>query len=189
MKKFMKVGALALALIASIILLNKTSAATQPGDVTLEITTTSGTCSYGTSLSIGSHAAQYATFNMTGENFGGLSAPTPFYCVDTEGLSGRTMTMEATTPLSDGNVTHNIPAANVYMIAATNQVTIGHCDTGANHDTRVSIGGTPGTILNKASEEGDICTIQSDSVNLAVVIPANQAVGFYTGTLSLDMPF
>jgi hypothetical protein len=36
---------------------------------------------------------------------------------------------------------------------------------------------------------GDICTLTTDTVNLAVHIPAAQAVGLYTGTLMLNMPF
>jgi len=181
MKKFMKIGALSLALIASLFLLNSTKAATVGGSATLDITTTPGSCTYGTSLYIGTHASQFAAFDITGSNF--LSS---FYCVDTEGLNTWTMTMQATDALTNGSQT--IPAANVSMIAATNQVTAGTCTTGANQDTWASIG-TAKTILNKASALNDICTITASTVNLAVHIPTSQAVGTYTGTLSLVMPF
>ena len=148
----------------------------------LEITTTSWSCSYGTSLYIGSHASQFAAYDMTGSNFS-----SSFSCIDTEGLSGWTMTMEATTDLSDGAQT--ISKDNVSLIASPNYVSAGACTTGTNQDSWVSIGSTPGTILWKSSGQWDICTITSDTVNLAVHIPASQAVGLYTGTLSLNMPF
>jgi len=190
MKNFMKLGALSLALIASLVLLsNTTKAADVDGNVSLEITTTSGTCTYGTSLFVWFHAAQYATFNITGENFWGIATPTVFECVDTEGLASWTMTMQANSTLSDSVVAHDIPADNVFMIANENEVSAGHCDTGINQTTWARIGTTPRTILNKNGIAGDICSIKSTLVNLAVEIPASQAVGVYTGELLLVMPF
>lgn len=190
MKNIIKIGVLSLALISSIVLLSKTNAqVSDTGDVSLEITTTSGHCQYGTSLYIGEHAAQYLAYEMTGDQFGGSATPTLFSCEDTEGLATWTMTMQATSTLSDGTVAHDIPAANVSLIANTNTVSAGVCTAGTNQDAWGEIGTTPGTILNKASQLGDICTIDSTSVNLAVHIDENQAVGIYTGELSLDMPF
>jgi len=183
MKKFMKIGALSLALIASLFLLsNTTKAATVGGSASLDITATSGTCTYGTSLYVGTHPSQYAAFDITGSNFSSA-----FECVDTEGLATWTMTMQATSSLSNGSQT--IPAANVSMIASVNYVSNGTCVTGANQTTRASIGTLPATILNKASALNDICSVKADTVNLAVHIPDNQAVGTYTGSLSLVMPF
>lgn len=185
MKKFMKIGALSLALIASLLLLsNSTNAASVGGDVSLDITTVTGSCTYGTSLYIGTHPAQYATYNMTWSEF-----PGEFNCVDTEGLATFTMTMQATTDLSNGTVAQDIPAANVSMIVNPNRVSAGYCVAGTNQTTWASIGATPATILNKASQLLDICTVSATGVNLAVVIPASQAIGTYTGTLSLVMPF
>lgn len=154
------------------------------GNVRLEITTTSGTCVYGTSLYIGSHTAQFNAYDMTGNNFSSA-----FYCSDTEGIDIWTMTMQATSPLSDGNPNHDIPADNVSMIASSNYVDIGSCVTGQNDASWVNIGAAPGTILYKNDVNGSICTIKSDTVNLAVHIPDNQAVGVYSGTLTLNMPF
>ena len=88
----------------------------------MEITKTVGTCVYGTSLYIGSHAAQFDAYDMTGNNF-----TSAFYCSDTEGIDSWTMTIQATSPLSDGNPSHDIPADNVTMIAAENHVTAGNC--------------------------------------------------------------
>ena len=81
---------------------------------------------------------------MTGSNFS-----SSFSCIDTEGLSGWTMTMEATTDLSDGAQT--ISKDNVSLIASPNYVSAGACTTGTNQDSWVSIGSTPGTILWKYS--------------------------------------
>ena len=74
------------------------------------------------------------------------------------------------------------------MQAHANQVTNGLCITGLNVIDWTAID-SAGTILNKAGNQNDICTITSDRVNLAIQIPANQAVGVYTGELVLTMPF
>ena len=152
------------------------------GNIRLEITKTSGTCVYGTSLYIGTHAAQFAAYDMTGSNF-----TSAFYCSDTEGVNSWAMTMQASSDLSNGSQT--IPATNVSMIASNNYVNIGACTTGQNDTSWISIGTTPGTILNKQDVNGNICTIKSDTVNLAVHIPENQAIWLYTGTLTLNIPF
>ena len=192
MKNVMKIGALSLALIASLLLLSNQTNAAAPvaGDVSLEITTTSGTCVYGTSLYIGAHAAQYDMYDMTGDKFWGSATPTLFSCADTEGLPFFTMTMQASGTLKDGvSSTHDIPANNVSMIAQTNYLYTGACTIGTNQDNWAPIGTNPGTILNKSWYVGDICTVNSDFVNLAVHIDAHQAVGVYTGDLVLNMPF
>ena len=62
------------------------------------------------------------------------------------------------------------------MVASNNYVNIDACITGQNDTSWISIGTTPGIILNKQDVNGNICTIKSDTVNLAVHIPENQAV-------------
>jgi hypothetical protein len=119
---------------------------------------------------------------MTWNNFS-----SSFYCSDTVGLTYRTMTMQATTDLTNG--AQSIPKNNVYMVASENYLSAWACITGTNQTTWSPIGTNPGTILNKVSGQWDICTITSDTVNLAVHIPAAQAVGLYTGELLLNMPF
>ena len=119
---------------------------------------------------------------MTGSNFSSA-----FSCIDTEWLSDWTMTMQATTDLSNGSQT--ISKNNISIIASPNYVTDGACSTGTNDTSWISIGTNPGTILWKSSGHWDICTVKSDTVNLAVHIPTSQAVGLYTGTLTLNMPF
>ena len=81
---------------------------------------------------------------MTGANFS-----SSFSCIDTELLSGWTMTMEATTDLSNGAQT--ISKDNVSLIASPNYISDGACTTGTNQNAWMRIGATPGTILWKSS--------------------------------------
>jgi secreted trypsin-like serine protease len=70
MKKIVIIGALSLALIASLFLLNKTSAASTAGNVALQINGGSNACSYGTSLNFGPNSFNTASYVRTG-NFTG----------------------------------------------------------------------------------------------------------------------
>ena len=70
MKKIMIIGALGLALITSLLLLNRTSAAATAGSTTLQINGGSNSCSYGTSLNFGPNNFNVLSYNRTG-NFTG----------------------------------------------------------------------------------------------------------------------
>jgi hypothetical protein len=181
MKNLLKIGALSLALIATVFMLN-TKAAT-PGDVTLQITSVSGTCVYGTSVALGPYAVSYSAHEETG-----TFSPATRYCNDTEGLSNRTVTVTATTQLT-GSITGSIPAANVYVRSTNaNTLTSGACTVGTNATTPTSAASAV-TVLNKSSAAGETCKISTNDVKLSVLIPAAQAVGYYTGTLSIDSPW
>ncbi len=182
MKNLLKIGALSLALITSVLMLTKTNAQV-PGDVSLKIYTGTSECVYGTSLYVGDHIASFDAFTLTG-----TFNPSTFYCTDYEGLSNWTMTLNATSDLTNQNG-QTIPATNVYLKADANQVISGSCTTGTNTTTRTSIWGSPQTILYKSSALGQICTISANNVQLYVYVPANQPVGVYTGTLSLVAPW
>jgi hypothetical protein len=73
---------------------------------------------------------------MTGANFS-----SSFSCIDTEGLSGWTMTMQASTDLSNGS--QAIPKANVSLLASNNYLANGSCSTGTNQTDRAEIGTNP----------------------------------------------
>jgi len=157
------------------------------GQLWLELSSLSGSCTYGTSIDLGAHAVQFNAFSITGNNFKNGWSDQVFQCIDTQGNTSWTMTLQAATPLTWSNG-QTIAASNVLMQANANQVTNGLCTTWTNATDWIAID-SAGTILNKAGNQNDICTITSDRVNLAIQIPANQAVGVYTGELVLTMPF
>ena len=43
-------------------------------------------------------------------------------------------------------------------------------------------------ILGKAGSAGEMCKIQTNNVSLKITIPAYQAIGQYSGTLTIDLP-
>ena len=182
MKKMLKIGALSLALIASLLLLSgdKTNAAS--GSVSLRINTGTSSCAYVSTFYIGSGTASFNSFYITG------SFPTTvFSCTDYEGSAGWwSMTLQATTPLTGSNG-QTIAASNVSMKVQPAGVTAWTCATGAAAITMTAIDTTK-VLIARTAVAWPICTITATGITIQANIPASQAVGIYTGTLMLVAP-
>ena len=185
MSKFMKISALSLALIASLLLLSNTASATQnTGNLSLRINAGTNGCGYGTSLDLGSIAISTAATALTGT----FTTPATFYCSDNgaTAINSRSMTLQASTNLT-GTYGQTIPNSNVYLKTSSTSMT-GSCTAGAGTTSFTAIN-TAQSIVAKTAATGQVCTLSVNNVQLAVQIPANQSVGAYTGTLTLDRPF
>ena len=182
MKKLFKIGALSLALIASLLLLSGDRTNAASGAVSLKINTGASTCSYGTAFYLGSGTASFSSFLITG------SFPSQvFTCSDYEGAAAWwSMTLQATTPLTGSNW-QTIPATAVAMQVQTATVTAWSCTVGAAATTMSAIDSTK-VIISRTAVAWPICTITATGITLVATIPANQAVGIYTGTLLLLAP-
>ena len=66
---------------------------------------------------------------------------------------------------------------------------LGNCtaNAGLSQNTRTSFSAII-PILGKEGNAGEICKVQTDNVELKLTIPAYQAVGQYSGTLTIDLP-
>ena len=182
MKQFIKMGVLSIALIASLLLLtsNKTHAAA--GQVSFSITwgVSNAQCVYGTSWVMGQYPSSLSAFTASG-------LVSNFACTDTQGLSSWSMTLQETTPVTNGLT--SIAATGVSMQATLNQVTNGSCTIGTNTTSMTQIGSTPWTIMAKAGAVNYVCTIATTWVTLNVAVPAAATVGSYSWTLSLSLPW
>jgi len=183
MKNLLKIGALSLALIASLMLLNNAVNATwMPGKVTLKVNGTANSCTYGTSLDLSSGNYSTAAFNLTG------TFPGSFLCADNSGAAASwAMTLQATTALT-GTYGQTIANTLVYMKTNATAMSNGTCGYSAWTTSWTAIN-TAQTIVAKTGAAGNVCTLTVTGVMLYVAVPANQAVGAYTGTLSLDTPY
>lgn len=179
MKNLLKIGALSLALIATVFMLNTNAADTGP--LTLEITAGDSTCVYGTSLDLGTHVASFAAFNMTG-----TFTPSTWSCTDNDGFSAWVLDINST-DLTNAT-SQSIDNTLVSMDTDPNQVTAGACATGAAELSSRTPIDTNQSVLEKSGAAGQICTISAANVQLAVAVPANQPVGLYTGTLTVTLP-
>lgn len=181
MKKIIKIGALSLGLITSLLVMSTTTHAAQPAEIHFIITWTSNIqCTYGTSWDMWSYTASLNAFTASG-------SLTNFVCTDTQWLDNRSMTLQATSAVSNGNTA--IPATNVSMQASTNYVSSGFCSTGTNTTIITPIWTTGWTIMAKSSAINQICQITTSSVTLNVDVPAAASIWIYTGSLSLTLPW
>ena len=179
MKKLIKIWALSLAFIASLIILNHTNAAGN-GQVSFTITggTVNAACTYGTSWVLGTYNASLSTFDATW-------AIWSFVCTDTQWLSGRHMDLLSDNGVSNG--TTSIAATSVYMSGTLNTATAG-CTVGTNTTSDAAIN-TAGTIMKKNWGLWQVCTITTTSVRLRVAVPAAATVWSYTGSLTITLPW
>ena len=183
MKKTIKIGALSLLLVASLLMINNNKTHAAVGQVTFTISWAAGSsCTYGTAwntstpLSV-SASAQNADSSLSN-----------FTCTDNVGANTWAMTLLSASTVT--NWTTAIPATGVSMQTTTSAVTnpVGGCTASSNTTTYAAISPTPITILWKASPTNGICTVTTSTVQLRVAVPAYATPGAYTWTLTLAVP-
>ena len=178
MKTFMKIGALSLALVASLLMLSNTTKA-DTGVLQLKINTGTNSCTFGTSLDLWSQSLNLSSALTFSGYFTGTQAT--FSCTSNNGnnvslsLQSTNLTNATSQIISSGSVT---------MQTTPNQVTAGACLTGAGTVARTAISGAQ-TILSKTNNAGQVCTVSASWIQLKVVTATAQAVGLYTGTLTV----
>ena len=180
MKKFIKIGALSLVFVASLLMISSSKTHAVAGQVTFSISwATNAQCTYGTAWNLGQYAANTSSFTATGN-------VSSFVCTDSQGLASRNMQLQATTTVT--NWTTIINQTGVKMQASTNLVTAWTCTAGTNTTTMTAID-TAWTIMTKTSAVNQVCTITTSGVILNVIVPAGASIWAYTGTLSLTLPW
>lgn len=186
MKNLLKIGALSLALIAAVFMLNKTNA--QTAQLDLEIYGTSGHCTYGNLVDFGSYARQTAAVTRS-TGFLTTGGAAEWYCDDQEGKSSFAMTIQSSEVVNASNSGWNIPASRVFINNSGATVVSWACtaNAGTSNGTDIPLSGSV-TILGKTSAISEICKVQTPSVTMKIAQIANQAVGTYSGTLTLSVP-
>ncbi len=154
----------------------------------LEILGSSGHCTYGDTINFG-----IKNFNYNAQTYSTWFLTTWWdsarYCDDTEGKSSRNMTIQSNTIENDSNPARNIPASRVFIKNPAATKINGVCTPyiGDSNDIRQPLSWAV-TILGKTSDLGEICKIQTDRVTMEIDALANQAIGTYSGTLTLSVP-
>lgn len=186
-KTFLSIWALALALFTFSLLGQATNAETQTGNVSLSINSGTTSCQISTNISMGT--SDVATLLNTGvtlqTGFDGS-----FICTDYLGSSsGWELTIQ-TDDLTNG--TNIISGTNVEINHATGVIEgdtwacAGGTSIGA---IRTEIWSAPYSIMTRTDGFSDkVCQVTIDTVNLRVIIPASQAPGTYTSTLTVTVP-
>ena len=177
-----------MALIAVVFMMNTNAATTPTAQLNLQIAGASGFCTYGDTVEFGIHnfdynAHVYSTgFLTTGGNVA-------WHCNDKEGKANWNITLQSNTIVNASNSTWNIPATRIFLTNPAATKIDGECTpfVGASSGSRVALDVVK-TIFGKTSALGEVCDIQTASVTIDVDGIANQAVGVYSGTLTLSVP-
>ena len=154
------------------------------GNLTLQINGNGGnTCIYGTELNLGIIHVPTSIFSITG-----TFSPNNFYCSDNTGTGNSWfMTIQASSNLT-GTYGQTIASWDIFMKTYPSTIDNGMCTASPGTTTRTSLINTQ-TVLWKTSATWQVCTITVTGVMLYISIPAYQAVGAYTGELTLSVPF
>ncbi len=188
-KNLLKIWVLSLALLSAIFLLN-TNAASEYWTVKLEITGTSGYCAYGLEMDFLQHAFSYNARTISGQFFT-TGNTARWYCVDSYGVASWALSIQSSNVLNitTNNPAHTIPASSVKVRSATGTLANGTCtiDNGDSDGVYVSID-TSKTLFGKSSALGEACEVGTDEVRLSVDLTWSQAIGQYSGTLTINVP-
>jgi hypothetical protein len=181
MKKFMKIGALSLTLVASLLLLSNITKA-ETGVLSLEVQKGTGSCVYGTSINLGIQTASYDALTFSGV------FPQAFRCEDNNGTAATWVLSTSVGVLTNSiNPLYTIPATSVEMKSDLSDDILGSCALNSGTTTYTPIN-TVQPILGKNNDLGAICKIEAENVWLKVVTADNQPVGVYTGELTINVP-
>jgi len=187
MKNLFKIGALSLALVASLFLLNSTKAAS--GVVTLEIQGTAGGCVVGTDVPYGITGFSYSAYSIT--SWFASASGTTWLCNDSNGKAPWIVELASTdvVNMTTNNAVHTIDAANVRVTNDTATKTAGVCNinTGTSNGVAQPLSGNV-VLFGKSSNTGDVCTVETDNVAMTIDLAASQALGQYSGTLTITVP-
>ena len=188
-KNVSKLGVLGLSLVAALAVafVASNAQAQTTGQVSLTIDSGSSYCLYGTSIDLGSKsvAADFGALTFSGDFNAGTG--NTWSCTDFAGTpAGWDLTIQTTELTNETNNT--IDAGNVLISHSSPYSTAGSCSVGGTYAWNIPIS-SPHTIVAKAgSANRTVCTVVANNVALEVQVPANQAPGKYTGTLTITLP-
>ncbi|AHB41335.1 parallel beta-helix repeat-containing protein [candidate division SR1 bacterium RAAC1_SR1_1] len=150
------------------------------GNIKLEITGGVTECVYGTSLTMDAQEVKIGIpYTFTG------TFPSAWYCQDYRGITSEwTLTIQ-TTDLT--NEKSNVISGGNLLISHDPVVVEGDPSCTGDNGTATQFYNAPYVLFAKASGSNKICKVSADNVSLLVNVPANQAPGNYSGTLTLTM--
>jgi len=150
--------------------------------LTLEIGHGTWSCQYGTSLNLGAQVAWYSAKIFS------WSFASSFRCEDKNGTDDDwVLSIQSSLLTNASNSNYTIPAMNVELQNSPAHIVNGNCAIYTGTTSRTPIN-SPTSILGKNHDMGAICKIQADTVTLKVTTDINQAVGIYTGEITIDVP-
>jgi len=185
-----KIILLSLALVAGLfVVTNVTKAADALLD--LEITAVDWYCQYGADLDLLTHAQSYVAFPMTGA-FLNTTGTATWFCDDTAGKGVWSMDLSSDDLVTSVGEIYTI--SNTLIEVLTSPAKHYAWDptvfTGTNSElnSRGANIATTKTLFEKTSLAGTVGKLWVDTVDLRVLVPANQEIGAYQSTITIQLP-
>ncbi len=149
-----------------------------------------GYCEYGNSLDLGITWYSAAGRDITSA-FNTTSGNAAWFCNDLQGANPRTLSIQSSDLLnvSTNDPGQTISASNIYIKnpSATKIEWVCTANAGSSLNQRTSIDVST-IILGKSNSIGEVCKVQTSSLDFKVAIPAYQSLGQYSGTLTITVP-
>ncbi len=151
------------------------------GNIILTITWWVTECVYGTSMNMNAQDVQIGipyTFTWT--------FPSTWYCQDYDGIVwGWALTIQTTDLYSENN---NVISGSNLLISHDPVVIEGDSACTWYNGTATQFYSNPYPVFTKTLGTNKICRVSASNVSLLVNVPANQAPGNYSGTLTIYVP-
>ncbi len=149
-----------------------------------------GYCEYGNSLDLGITWYSAAGRDITSA-FNTTSGNAAWFCNDLQGANPRTLSIQSSDLLnvSTNDPGQTISASNIYIKnpSATKIEWVCTANAGSSLNQRTSIDVST-IILGKSNSIGEVCKVETSSLDFKVAIPAYQSLGQYSGTLTITVP-
>lgn len=184
-----KIILLSLALVAGLfVLTNVTNAQSATPTLDLEITAVTGECRYGINLDLGDHPQSYDAFTMSGAFLSNHTSTTQWSCNDTAWKAPRSVQISSTDLVAGA---YSIDSDYIeVMTAAWEKYAWGANFVGADwaFTARGTNLTTPAKLFEKTSAAGTVGEYGVDTVDLRVLVPANQEIWAYQSTITIAFP-
>ncbi|MFZ2151048.1 MAG: hypothetical protein WAZ12_01960 [Candidatus Absconditicoccaceae bacterium] len=185
-----KIILLSLALVAGFFVVSNVTKAA-PALLDLEITAVDGYCQYGADLDLLTHAQSYDAFTMSG-NFVTASGA-DWFCNDTAGKAPRSMDISSTDLATSGATVYTIDKGQIEVNSSAyhhyygdDTVFLGNAGDFATSYTALTAVGQ--VLFQKTSPAGTVGQLGVQTVDLRVLVPANQEIGAYQSTITIQVP-
>jgi hypothetical protein len=156
----------------------------------LRIITGHSYCQYGTTLDFGTTGLSYDERSLI-TWFVTTGGATEWFCEDKQWLGTRALTIQSSELVNSSTniAAQTIPASSVYIKnpAAYKLEWVCTFSSGDSLDQRVNLSWAK-EILGKVGVVGEWCKIITNNVSLKVVLTWSQAIGQYSGTLTINVP-
>jgi hypothetical protein len=160
------------------------------GDITLRIISWYSYCEYGTTLDFWQTGHSYAARSLM-TWFLTTSGNAAWFCEDNQGFDSRNLTIQASDIVNSttNNIAHTISASHVFIKNPDAYISQWVCTSfsGSSQNNRIDIS-TAQAILGKDGSFWEWCKITTDTLDLKIDLDAGQAVGLYSGTLTISLP-